>query len=123
MFRLIRIINLGMFYMLYYINFVAWSMIVIGVLALLTNIGFINSSIWIYWPILLVIFGVYTLILKKKKNKIVLHGIFQRLANDERIQGKLAKIVDTVDEVVEKKIDEWHKEATGKKDENTDGEQ
>lgn len=109
--------------MLYYINFIAWSMIVIGILALLTNLGFISSSIWVWWPILLVAFGVYALILKKKKNKIVLHGIFQRLANDERIQGKLAKIVDTVDEVVEKKIDEWHKEATGKKDENTGGEQ
>jgi hypothetical protein len=111
-----------MLYMLYYINFIAWSMIVIGALALLTNLGFISSSIWIYWPILLVAFGVYVLILKKKKNKIVLHGIFQRLANDERIQSKLSKIVDTVDEVVEKKIDEWHKEATGKKDENTGGE-
>lgn len=72
---------------------------------------------------MLVVFGVYTLILKKKKNKIVLHGIFKRLANDERIQSKLAKIVDTVDEVVEKKIDEWHKEATEKKDENTGREQ
>lgn len=71
----------------------------------------------------MVVFGVYTLILKKKRKKIAIHGIFQRLANDERIQSKLSKIVDTVDEVVEKKIDEWHKETMGKKDENIGGEQ
>jgi hypothetical protein len=109
--------------MLYYIGFIAWSLIVIGVLALLTNLGFISSSIWVWWPILLVVVGVYTLILKKKRKKIALHGIFQRLASDERIQNKLSKIVDTVDEVVEKKIDEWHEEATRKKDENTGREQ
>ena len=109
--------------MLYYIGFIAWSLIVIGVLALLTNLGYISSSIWMWWPILLVIFGVYTLILKKKRKKIAIHGIFQRLANDERIQSKLSKIVDTVDEVVEKKIDEWHKEVSEKKDENIGGEQ
>jgi len=109
--------------MLYYIGFIAWSLIVIGILALLTNLGFISSSIWMWWPIILIVFGVYVLILKKKRKKIAIHGIFQRLASDERIQSKLSKIVDTVDEVVEKKIDEWHKEATGKKDENTGGEQ
>jgi hypothetical protein len=112
-----------MFFMLYYIGFIAWSLIVIGVLALLTNLGFISSSIWMWWPIILIVFGVYTLILKKKRKKIAIHGIFQRLANDERIQSKLSKIVDTVDEVVEKKIDEWHKEVAEKKDENTGGEQ
>lgn len=109
--------------MLYYINFIAWSMIFIGALALLTNLGFISPEIWMWWPILLIVFGIYTLILKKKKNKIVLHGIFKRLASDERIQGKLSKIVDTVDEVVGRKIDEWHKEATEKKDEDIGGEQ
>jgi len=109
-----------MFFMFYYIGFIAWSLIVIGVLALLTNLGFISSSIWTWWPVLLVILGAYTLILKKKRKKIALHGIFQRLASDERIQSKLSKIVDTVDEVVEKKIDEWHNEVTeGKEDENT----
>lgn len=109
-------------YILYYINFIAWSMIGVGALALLTNLGFISSSIWVWWPVLLIAFGIYTLILKKKKNKIVLSGIFQRLASDERIQSKLTKIVDTVDEVVSKKIDEWHKEATEKKDEGIGGE-
>ena len=111
-----------MYFMFYYIGFIAWSLVAIGVLALLTNLGFISSSIWTWWPVLLIIFGVYILILKKKKNKIVLHGIFQRLASDERIQSKLSKIVDTVDEVVSKKIDEWHKEATEKKDESIGGE-
>jgi len=108
-----------MFYMLYYIGFIAWTLIVIGILALLTNLGFISTSIWVWWPVLLVIFGAYILILKKKRKKIALHGIFQRLASDERIQSKLSKIVDTVDDVVEKKIDEWHKEVTENKDEDT----
>jgi len=112
-----------MFFMLYYIGFIAWSLIVIGILALLTNLGFVSSSIWMWWPIILIVFGVYTLILKKKRKKIAIHGIFQRLANDERIQSKLSKIVDTVDEVVEKKIDEWHKEVTEKKNEDTSREQ
>lgn len=112
-----------MFLMIYYVGFVAWSLIVIGVLALLTNLGLISSSIWVWWPIILIIFGIYTLILKKKKKKIAIHGIFQRLANDERIQNKLSKIVDTVDEVVERKIDEWHKEVMEKKDEDTGEEQ
>ncbi len=113
-----------MFFMVfYYLGFIAWSLILIGVLALLTNLGLISSSIWLWWPIFLIAFGIYTLILKKKKKKIALHGIFQRLASDERIQSKLSKIADTVDEVVEKKIDEWHKEVTGEKDEDTGREQ
>jgi len=109
-----------MTYIFYYIGFIAWSLIVIGIIALLTNLGLISAVIWNWWPVLLIIFGIYVLILKKKRKKIVLHGIFERLASDERIQSKLSKIVDTVDQVVEKKIDEWHKEATGEKeDENT----
>jgi len=109
--------------MIYYIGFIAWSLIVIGILALLTNLGLISSSIWLWWPILLIALGIYTLILKKKRKKIMLHGIFQRLASDERIQNKLSKIVEAVDQVVEQKIDEWHREVTGKKDEDTHREQ
>jgi len=52
--------------------------------------------------------------------------IFERIASDEKVQEKLSKIINTVDEVVDKKLDEWHKEVSHKKppkDEDISGEQ
>lgn len=89
--------------------------IVIGVLALLTNLGILPIAIWKWWPVLFIVFGVFALILKKKQKKIAIHHIFQKIATDERVQEKLKKIIDTVDKVVDKKLDEWHEEATSAK--------
>ena len=113
-----------MFYSGCCFGFGAWVLIVLGVLALLTNLEWINSSIWLWWPVLLIIAGIYILVLHKKRKKIAIHHLFQRFATDERVQEKLKKIIDTVDEVVDKKLDEWHKEATQKKkkDEDISGE-
>jgi heme exporter protein D len=83
--------------MFYYISFIAWLLIGLGILALLTNLGFVSSSIWIWWPVLLVAIGIFVLVVKKKRKKIVLHGILQRLATDDRVQNKLKKIVEKVD--------------------------
>ncbi|PJE57520.1 MAG: hypothetical protein COU82_01520 [Candidatus Portnoybacteria bacterium CG10_big_fil_rev_8_21_14_0_10_38_18] len=114
-----------MFYFFGHFGFLAWVLIILGVLALLTNFGWISTSIWLWWPILLIIAGIYILVLKKKRKKIAIHHLFQRFATDERIQEKLKKIIDTVDEVVDKKLDEWHKDVSQKKpkqDEDISGE-
>lgn len=105
-----------MFYYLNYgITFLATVFIVIGVLALLTNLGILPIAIWKWWPVLFIVFGVFALILKKKEKKIAIHHIFQKIATNGRVQEKLKKIIDTVDEVVDKKLDEWHEEATSAK--------
>ena len=113
-----------MFYSGYCFGFWAWALIILGILALLTNLGWVSTSIWQWWPVLLIIGGIYILVIKKKRKKMVIHHLFQRFATDERVQEKLKKIIDTVDEVVDKKLDEWHKEATQKKkkDEDISGE-
>jgi len=104
-----------MLYFFGHFGFFAWVLIVLGVLALLTNFGWISTNIWLWWPILLIIAGIYILVLKKKRKKIAVHHLFQKFATDERVQEKLKKIIDTVDEVVDKKLDEWHKEVSQKK--------
>jgi len=104
-----------MFFPYYGFSFLAVVFIVVGVLALLTNFGILTASIWNWWPILLVIFGIYIFVLKKKKKKIVAGHLFNKITGDPRIHDKLKKIIDTVDELVDKKLDEWHEEATKEK--------
>lgn len=106
-----------MLYSLFGLGFVAGFLIVIGIVMLLVNLGVISAAVWAWWPLLLVVVGVYILTLKKRRKKIAVHNIFSKLASDDRIQSKLNKIVDAVDSVVEKKIDEWHEEVTNKKEE------
>jgi len=105
-----------MFYPYYGFSFLAIILIIIGVLALLTNLGVLTTAIWKWWPILLIVFGIYVWVLKKKKKKIVASHVFHKITGDPRIHDKIKKIVDTVDEIVDKKLDEWHEEASkGKK--------
>lgn len=101
-----------MYYLNYLITFFAAIFIVIGVLALLINLGILPVVIWEWWPVLFIAFGVFALILKKREKKMAVHQIFHKIATDERIQEKLKKIIDTVDGVIDNKLDEWHKEAT-----------
>ncbi|MBU4285159.1 hypothetical protein KKF60_02270 [Patescibacteria group bacterium] len=103
-----------MFYSFCCLGFWAGLLIVVGVVLLLINTGIISAAVWAYWPILLIIIGVYILTLRKRRKKIAIHQIFQKLATDDRVQDKIKKIIETVDEVVERKIDEWHDEATEK---------
>lgn len=104
-----------MYYLNYLVTFFATIFIVIGVLALLTNLGVLPVAIWEWWPILLIIFGILALVLKKKEKKFAIHHIFHKIATDERVQEKLKKIIETVDGVIDNKLDEWHKEATHKR--------
>jgi len=106
-----------MFYSYFSLGFWAGLAIVVGIVLLLTNLGIISAAVWSWWPIILVVIGIYILSLKKRRKKIAVHNIFSRLATDSRVQEKLNKIIETVDGVVEKKIDEWHEEATAKKEE------
>lgn len=101
-----------MFYVGYGLSFFATLLIIIGAIALLTNLGVIPVAIWKWWPVLLIVFAIYILALKKKKKKIVAGHVFHKIATDDRVQEKIKKIVDTIDEVVDKKLDEWHDEAS-----------
>ncbi|HOZ16194.1 MAG TPA: DUF5668 domain-containing protein [Candidatus Portnoybacteria bacterium] len=105
-----------MFYSLFGLGFVAGFLIIVGIILLLMNLGVISAAVWAWWPIILIIIGIYILTLKKRRKKIAVHNIFSKLASDDRIQSKLNKIIETVDSVVEKKIDEWHEEATHKRE-------
>jgi len=109
-----------MFYSLFGMGFVAGFLIIIGIIFLLVNLGVISAAVWAWWPILLIIVGIYIFTLKKRRKKIAVHNIFSKLASDDRIQSKLNKIIETVDNVVEKKIDEWHEEVTNKKETRDD---
>lgn len=107
-----------MFYSMFGLGFMAGLLIVVGGVLLLTNLGIISAAVWSWWPVILVVIGVYIFTLKKRRKKIAIHHIFQKLATDDRVQEKIKKIIETVDEVVERKIDEWHEEATAKREEN-----
>jgi membrane-bound ClpP family serine protease len=109
-----------MFYSLFGMGFIAGFLIIIGVVFLLVNLGIISAAVWAWWPIILIVVGIYILTLKKRRKKIAVHNIFSKLASDDRIQSKLNKIIETVDNVVEKKIDEWHEEATNKRETRDD---
>ena len=104
-----------MFYPHYGFTFLSILLVVVGVIALLTNLGLLTTDIWKWWPILLIIFGIYIFVLKKKKKKIVAGHIFHKITSDDNIQNKVRKIIDTVSRIVDKKLDEWHEEATKSK--------
>ncbi|KKK53625.1 hypothetical protein LCGC14_3092900, partial [marine sediment metagenome] len=96
-----------MFFPYYGFSFLAVIFIIVGVLALLTNLGILAASIWNWWPILLVIFGIYIFVLKKKKKKIIAGHLFNKITSDPRIHDKLKKIID------EKKFEKYiYKELT-----------
>jgi hypothetical protein len=105
-----------MFYSLFGLGFMAGFLIIVGIIFLLVNLGIISAAVWAWWPILLVVVGIYILTLKKRRKKIAVHNIFSKLASDDRVQSKLNKIIETVDQVVEKKIDEWHDETMQEKE-------
>lgn len=104
-----------MFYPHYGFSFLAVILIIVGVIALFTNLGIISAAIWKWWPVLLIIFGVYVFVLKKKRKKIVAGYLIHKLTSDVRVHDKVKKFIDIVDDAIDKKLDEWHDEAAGKK--------
>lgn len=105
-----------MFYSMFGLGFMAGLLIVVGAVLLLTNLGIISAAVWAWWPVILIVVGIYILTLKKRRKKIAVHSIFSKLASNDKVQEKLSKIIETVDEVVERKIDEWHEEVTKKEE-------
>jgi len=104
-----------MLYVNYVLSFFATILIVIGTVALLANLGVISAAIWNWWPILLIVFAIFVLVLKKKKKKLIAGHLLHKIASDDRIQEKVKKIIDTVDEVIDKKLDEWHEDVSEEK--------
>jgi len=106
-----------MFYSMFGLGFMAGLLIVVGAVLLLTNLGIISAAVWMWWPVILIVIGIYILSLKRRRKKIAVHNIFSKLATNDKVQEKLSKIIETIDGVVERKIDEWHEEVTAKKEE------
>ncbi len=108
--------------------FLPTLLIIIGILFLLTNLGILDVSIWQWWPILVVIFGIYILVLQKRKKGLLKglmwYGVAQRLMKsekveklleNEKVQKELKKVGDIAEGVITEQIDKLHKKYTKKK--------
>jgi len=96
-------------------------LIIIGILALLTNLGIVTATIWNWWPILFVILGVYILIWQKRKKRVLkglawystIHRIIKekkldKLLENELVKKELKKVGDIVEGVISDQIDKLH---------------
>ena len=93
-------------------------LIILGLLALSTNLGIVSASIWAWWPILLVVFGIYLIILRGRKKSVlsylVWYGILKRIVKSDDVQDKFKKVMDIAEGVFEKKLEKWHKKYSKK---------
>jgi len=96
-------------------------LIIIGILALLTNLGIVTATIWDWWPILFVVLGIYILIWQKKKKRVLkglawygtIHRIIKekkldKLLENELVKKELKKVGDIVEGVISDQIDKLH---------------
>ncbi len=103
-------------------------LIVIGLLALLTNLGVLSITIWRWWPILIVIFGIYIFVWQKRKKRLLkgllyygaIHKLMktekvEKLLENEKVQAELKKIGAIAEGVITEQIDKLHKKYTKKK--------
>jgi len=103
-------------------------LIILGVLALLTNLGVLNVTIWSWWPILIILLGLYIFVWQKRKKKllkgVMWYGIVHRLMKSEKIgkllenekvQDELKKVGTIAENFVADQIDKLHKKYTSKK--------
>lgn len=108
--------------------FLPTLLIIIGVLALMTNLGVLTVAIWKWWPILFVILGIYIFIWQKRKKRLLkslmLYGVVhklmknkkvEKLLENEKIQAELKKVGAIVEGVIMEQIDKLHKKYTKKK--------
>ncbi len=111
------------------IIFLPVFLIIIGILALLTNLGIVTATIWNWWPILFVILGVYILIWQKRKKRVLkglawygtIHKIIKekkldKLLENELVQKELKKVGDIVEGVISDQIDKLHEKYAEKKE-------
>ena len=110
------------------IIFLPTLLIIIGILALLTNLGVVSATIWQWWPILFVLLGIYIFIWQRRKKRLLkglmLYGVIHRLMKtekveklleNEKVQAELKKIGAIVEGVVIEQIDKLHKKYKKKK--------
>lgn len=99
--------------------------IIIGILALLTNLGIVSVTIWEWWPIIFVIIGLYMFILQKRKKRILKglmwYGAVNRvmksdkvakLLENKKVQDELKKIGDIAEGILTEQINKLHKKYT-----------
>ena len=80
-------------------------LIVLGILALLTNLGIITTSVWSWWPLLLIIFGIWLIVWQNKRKRLIkgilwygaIHsfmksGKVDKLLKNKKVQEELKKI-------------------------------
>ncbi len=104
-------------------------LIIIGILALLTNLGIVTATIWNWWPILFIVLGVCILIWQKRKKRVLkglawygtIHKIIKekkldKLLENELVQKELKKVGDIVEGVISDQIDKLHAKYTEKKE-------
>ena len=103
-------------------------LIIIGVLALLTNLGVLSVTIWDWWPILIVVLGLYIFIWQGKKKRLLkgllLYGTIhklmksdkvEKLLENEKVQAELKKVGAIAEGVITEQINKWHKKYKKKK--------
>jgi len=97
-------------------------LIIIGVLAVLTNLGIVTATIWNWWPILFVILGIYLLVWQRRKKRLLKSLLFygaihkflrsdkvEKLLKNEKIQEELKKVGDIVEGVITEQINKLHR--------------
>lgn len=98
-------------------------------MALLTNLGVLDVSIWSWWPVLIVILGIYMFVWQKRKKRLLKgllwygaiqklrkNATIEKLLGNEKVKEELSKIEDIVEGVISEQIDKLHKKYTEKKD-------
>jgi len=97
-------------------------LIVLGILALLTNLGIITTSVWSWWPLLLIIFGIWLIVWQNKRKRLIkgilwygaIHsfmksGKVDKLLKNKKVQEELKKIIDIIEGVVTDQIEKLYK--------------
>jgi len=111
-----------MFFYHHKIIFFPILLIIVGILALLTNLGILSIVIWEWWPILFVIFGIYIFVWQKRKKRFLksflyygaIHKLMksekiEKLLENEKVKGELKKIGDIAEGIIIKQINRLHK--------------
>ena len=103
-------------------------LIIIGILALLTNLGVITATIWQWWPILFVLIGIYIFIWQRRKKRLLKSLVFfgaihrlmknasvEKLLENEKVQAELKKLGAIAEGVITEQINKLHKKYKKKK--------
>ncbi len=117
-----------MFFHHHKLIFLPILLILIGILALLTNLGVITATVWKWWPILFVLLGVYIFIWQRRKKRLLKSLVFfgaihklmknasvEKLLENEKVQAELKKLGGIVEGAITGQIDKMHKKYTKKK--------